>query len=218
MVKKENPQTSLLNLFSQEKCWKIDGLSHNLNYSIISVRRFLKGIGYYSSYTHNSGWYTLETIPSFNKRGVWFYQNIGFSKHGNLNKTILYFIEKSRQGLTAKELLDFLLIPCHSVLNLMYKKGQIDRTNSKMGFVYLSNDERIKQQQLGRIKAWLIEEKKPQHLQPQAAIYVLVEYIKQPNASFVELSRSVKKKREMIVPPEAITRFFEEHDLKKTPQ
>jgi hypothetical protein len=81
-------------------------------------------------------WYTLHSIPSFNKRGLWFYQEIGFSKHGNLNQTISHFVNKSSQGLTAKELLEILLIPCHPVLNSMYKKNQIDRFNTLRGYVF----------------------------------------------------------------------------------
>ena len=135
---KKTPQDRLLVLFDQKKCWTIEELSYSLNYSTISIRRFLKDIGYYSSFTHNSRWYTPYSIPLFNKRGLWFYQGIGFSKHGNLKQTILNFVNKSTQGLTAQEIFEILLIPCHSVLNQMYTKNQIDRFNTQRGFVYLS--------------------------------------------------------------------------------
>ena len=89
MTKVKNPQDRVVQLFNQKKCWTIEGLTRSLDYSIISIRRFLKDIRYYSSFTHNSMWYTLHTIPLFNKRGLWFYQQIAFSKHGNLKQTIL---------------------------------------------------------------------------------------------------------------------------------
>ena len=108
---KINPQERLASLFDQKKCWTIEQLTHSLPYSTISIRRFLKDIGYYSSFTHNSMWYTLHSIPAFNRRGLWFYQDIGFSKHGNLKQTILNFVNKSPHGLTAKELFEILLIP-----------------------------------------------------------------------------------------------------------
>jgi len=161
-------------------------------------------------------WYTLHSIPSFNKRGLWFYQDIGFSKHGNLKQTIFNFVNKSTQGLTAKEIFQILLIPCHPVLNQMYKKNQIDRFNTQRGFVYLSIDDKKMQRQLNRLRSQLITARQPESLNTQAAVYVLVEYIKHPEASVVELSKAVEKK-EVKASPEAITMFFKEHDLKKIP-
>jgi len=216
MTKVKNPQDRVVQLFDQKKCWTIEGLTGSLNYSTISIRRFLKDIGYYSSFTHNSMWYTLHTIPLFNKRGLWFYQGIGFSKHGNLNKTILNFVNKSLQGLTAKEIFEILLVPCHPVLNQMYKNKQIDRFSTQRGFVYLSIDDKKRQRQFNRLQLKLIPAKKIQPLTPQAAVYVLAEFIKRPDASFVELSKAVEK-REVRASPEAIAMLFKEHDLKKIP-
>ena len=127
MANQTDPQFRLAELFKQEKCYTIDQLSRRFNYSLISIRRFLKVIGYYSSFTHNSKWYTLRSIPCFDKNGIWFYQDIGFCKHGNLNQTIGLFIDKSFQGLTAKDLFNILSVPCHPVLNQMYKKKKIYR-------------------------------------------------------------------------------------------
>ena len=216
MKENNNPQDRLVLLFDKKKCWTIEELNHSLNYSTISIRRFLKDIGYYSSFTHNSMWYTLHSIPTFNKRGLWFYQEIGFSKHGNLKQTIFNFVSKSPQGLTAKDLFEILLIPCHPVLNQMYKKNQIDRFNTQSGFVYLSIDYKKRQRQLHRLQSQLITAKEPDSLNAQAAVYVLVEYIKHPEASVAELSKAVEKK-EVKASPEAITRLFKENDLKKTP-
>lgn len=216
MKKNNNPQDRLGLLFDKKKCWTIEELSHSLNYSTISIRRFLKTIGYYSSFTHNSMWYTLHSIPTFNKRGLWFYQEIGFSKHGNLKQTIFNFVSKSHQGLTAKELFEILLIPCHPVLSQMYKKNQIDRFNTQRGFVYLSIDDKKRQRQFNRLQFKLIPAKKFQPLTPQAAVYVLVEFIKRPDASFVDLSKAVEK-RGVKASPEAIAILFKEHKLKKTP-
>jgi len=213
---KINPQERLTSLFDQKKCWTIEELTHSLAYSTISIRRFLKNIGYYSSFTHNSMWYTLHSIPVFNRRGLWFYQDIGFSKHGNLKQTILNFVNKSPHGLTAKELFEILLIPCHPVLNQMYKKIQIDRFDTQRGFVYLSIDEKKRRRQFRRLHSQLMRVKEPESLKAQAAVYVLVEYIKHPEASAAELSKAVEKK-DVKASPEAITRLFKEHDLKKTP-
>ncbi len=215
MANQTDPHFRLAELFKHEKCYTIDQLSQRLSYSLISIRRFLKTMGYYTSFTHNSKWYTLRSIPSFNKNGIWFYQDIGFCKHGNLNQTIGRFIDKSFQGLTAKDLFNMLSVPCHPVLNQMYKKKKIDRFHTPKGFVYLSVSESKKRLQLKRLRA-LTPAQKIERLNPQTAVYVLVELIKNPKASFFELSRAVKKKG-AIASPQAIAQLFDDYDLKKTP-
>ncbi|MCP4985451.1 MAG: hypothetical protein GY928_05065, partial [Colwellia sp.] len=205
----------LAELFKRKKCYTIEQLSQRLNYSLISIRRFLKVIGYYTSFTHNSKWYTLRSIPSFDKNGIWFYQDIGFCKHGNLNQTIGHFIDKSFQGLTAKDLFNILSVPCHPVLNQMYKNEKIDRYNTPKGFVYLSVSESKKRLQLKRLQV-LTPPKKIERLNPQTAVYVLVEFIKNPKASFFELSIAVEKKG-VKASSQAVAQLFKDYDLKKTP-
>jgi len=215
MVNRSDAHSQLAELFKQEKCYRIDELSRRLNYSLISIRRFLKVIGYYSSFTHNSKWYTLRSIPSFDKNGIWFYQDIGFCRHGNLNQTIGRFIDKSFQGLTAKDLFNILSVPCHPVLNQMYKNKKIDRFNTPKGFVYLTVDEGKKRLQLKRLQV-LAPPKKIERLNPQTAVYVLVEFIKNPKASFFELSVAVEKKG-VKVAQQAVAQLFKDYDLKKNP-
>lgn len=209
------PKEQLIKLFDQKKCWTISDLCQQLNYAAISVKRFLKQIGYYSSFTHNSKWYTLDWMPHFDKDGLWFYEGIGFSKHRSLKKTMLHFIEQSRQGLSAKQLADKLLSPGYAVLSHMHKSGMIDRLKTQSGFVYLSIDQDKRKQQIRRLQSLAAETSKPSALTAQAAVYVLTEFIKQPRASFAELSRAVAKKQ-VLATPQMIARLFEEHDLKKT--
>jgi hypothetical protein len=217
MQTQPKPLVKLNELFSQQYCWTIEQLGFALDYSAISIRRFLKQLGYFSSFTHNSKWYTLSSIPEFDNNGLWFYNQIGFSRHGNLKQNIVHFIDKSCQGLSAKQLAEILSVPCHAVLNHMYNSGAIDRFKSKSGLVYVSPTERRKKQQLIRLQSQQVTVTAAQELNPQAAVYVLVEYIKNPQASFDELAKAVAK-RQVIATPNAIARFFDKHNLKKTLQ
>jgi hypothetical protein len=216
-MQKLKTDEQLQQLFLQKACWTIDELCRALEYSAISIRRFLKQIGYFNSYTHNGKWYTLSTIPSFNRDGLWFFDSIGFSIHGNLKQTILNFIDKSSEGLSAKALETKLSIPCHAVLNHLYKSGRTERAKGEKGYVYLSTDESIKRKQLVHQQRRLDQTVKHQSLSALSAVYVLAEFIKNPQASYVEISKAVAQKQ-VIAPPEAIARLFEEHDLKKTPR
>lgn len=219
MTKRMNSLGRLKYLYDQKKCCTINELCQKLNYSSRSIHRFLTELGYFSSFTHNSKWYTLATIPSFNKDGLWFYEDIGFSRHGNLKKTIVHLINRSSRGVSAKQLTEKLSIPCHAVLNHLYKNGLVSRSKYSQNFIYFSADEKKKRQQL---KRWQLSQRgesnarKSSTLSAQAAVYVLIEFIKHPHASFDELSAMVAK-RKIIATPGEIARFFEKHDLKKKP-
>ena len=147
--------------------------------------------------------------------GIWFYQDFGLCKNGNLNQRIGRFLVSSFQGLTAKDLFNMLSVPCHPILNQMYKKKKIDRYHTPKGFVYLSVSESKKSLQLKRLQV-LTPAQKIERLNPQTAVYVLVELIKNPKASFFELSAAVKKKG-VTASQQAIAQLFKDYDLKKTP-
>jgi len=98
------PSARLEKLFHRRKCWMLGELAQALGYALISVRRFLKQIGYFRSYTHNGKWYTLHDSPDFDRDGFWHHKGIGFSKHGSLTTTIDYLVGRSPAGLSASEL------------------------------------------------------------------------------------------------------------------
>ena len=83
MSVREKPNQHLLSLFHEQSCWMIEPLAAEMKYSIPSVRRFLAEVGYFSSFTHNGGWYTLRSIPRFGQDGLWFHADIGFSRAGS---------------------------------------------------------------------------------------------------------------------------------------
>jgi hypothetical protein len=209
MKKKEILYSKLSKLLKENICLTIEELRKSLNYSIISVRMFLKEIGYYSSFTHNSKWYTLQSIPAFDENGLWFYNKIGFSKHGNLTQTIIYFVNKSPHGLSAKKIYEIISMPCHAILNTMYKKDQIDRINTKSGFVYISKEELKREQQ-----ACLILQSKESPLPSDAdAVRILVELIKNPDYTANELALSLLDK--VACKPKSIARLLQYHELGK---
>lgn len=111
------PSQRLEQLFRRRKCRMLHQLARALDYAQISVRRFLKQIGYFRSYTHNGKWYTLRDAPDFDREGLWHFRGIGFSKHGNLTATIDYLLARSTAGLSASELTQKLQHPCHAVLS-----------------------------------------------------------------------------------------------------
>jgi len=198
-------------LFNKEKCVTIKEISQVLEYSGRSVQRLLKKLGYYSSFTHNGKWYTLEYIPEFDENGLWFYHGIGFSKRRNLTATILYLVENSANGLTARELSRILSSPCPPILNKMYKASKINRVKTPRSFVYISINSATKERQLNNLdKAAIL-----QHLSDSDKIIILAEHIRTPNRTCRELALQVKKKSRINCSTEMIKSLFVQLGLEK---
>ncbi len=214
MKSESEPLKKLKDLFHEQLCWMIDPLCLEMDYAPILIRRFLNQLGYFTSFTHNSRYYTLTSTLQFNKKGLWFYSDIGFSKRGNLKRTIIDFINKSPQGLVASQLAAILQQPCHTVLKQLYKGKKIDRIKPAAEFVYFSSDPSRYKNQYMRLQVTSENTRVPQRLLPQVAIHVFAEAIKHPDASYKELSRLAAKKQ-LIANAESISLLFDEHGIKK---
>lgn len=211
------PSQRLEKLFHRRKCWMLADLAQALDYALISVRRFLRQVGYFRSYSDNGKWYTLRSSPEFNGEGIWHHRSIGFSKHGSLTATIGYLVGRSPAGLSARELAQKLQHPCHAVLSILHKAGELDRVKVEGEFRYLSTAQPFNRRQRQQAAAAQPPSSlSSASLSTQAAVLMLVEYIKQPGLSFEQLAAHLQQQRELAVAPESIRRFFQEHDLKKT--
>jgi hypothetical protein len=217
MVAQARSADRLAKLFARRKCWLLAELAKALDCALITVRRLLKEVGYFRSYTHNAKWYTLATTPRFDRDGIWRHKGIGFSKQGSLTGAIQYLIGRSPAGLSARELGDKLQHPCHAVLTILHKAGEIDRIKIGGEFRYLATKARINRRQRAQV---LLEQKPeaPAPLSAQAAVFVLVEYINNPELSFEQIACNVSEQRQISVAQESIRCFFKEQGVKKTPE
>lgn len=208
--KSELKKTRISQLFKLQKCLTLENLCTSLNYSDRSAQRLLKSIGYYSSFTHNGKWYTLQNIPVFDNNGLWFYQGIGFSKYRDLNSTIRHLIDCSAEGLMASDLSKTLSTSCPPVLNRLYKANKIDRVKTHRGFVYLSANHSIKRQQISRFE----KTHRLQRPSDMDSITILVEFIRNPNRTFEELAIHLNQKR-VFCSAEMIKNLFVYFGLEK---
>lgn len=210
------PLERLEKLLRRRVCWRLDQLAQALGYALISVRRFLKQIGYFRSYTDNGQWYTLGDAPRFDRDGLWHFKGIGFSQHGSLTATIRHLVARSPAGLSAAELRAKLQHPCHAVLTQLHQAGQLDRRPGAGAFRYLATDPPLNRQQREAAAA-LAGSAADAALSTQTALWVLVEYIKDPGLSYEQLAARLQAQRRVVVAPELIEQFFHAQGLKKTP-
>jgi hypothetical protein len=203
----------LFSLFTEQPCWMIEPLAVELQYSIPSVRRFLNEAGYYSSFTHNGGWYTLRSIPRFGRDGLWFFRDIGFSRAGSLTNTLIDLTIRSPAGMTAEQLGEKLRCRCHSVLVQLCRHGRLQRQKLRRSYVYLAVDPHtaaIQRQSMAMQGLPAVQ------LPAEIAVLVLVEFIRNPESSFEQIARAIARSKGVTVDVAQIARLFEQHGLKKT--
>jgi hypothetical protein len=198
-------------LFDRHPCWMIRPLGQELQYSIVSVRRFLAQIGYFSSFTHNGRWYTLASIPRFSREGLWFHKDIGFSSAGSLTATLVALTEASPCGLSAEALGQKLHCRCHSVLVHLVRQGRLQRQRVGRHHVYLAADAPTATTQLQAAKP--VE---PSAMPAEIAVLVLAEFIRRPQVAPKQLAKAVSAKTGLCIEEAQVRALFERHGLKKT--
>ena len=120
-----------------------------------------------------------------------------------------HLIDESRAGLTVSQLSEILKMKCYAAVHLFNKQGAFNHIKRGKGFVYLSKQENIYQNQLAYYTL-------PDPLTPQAAIELLIYYVDHPGSSYKQLVQVLKKKHFQAT-PEAVESFFKKHGVKKTP-
>ena len=138
----------LLQIFDAEPVVDLQSLQKKLkNRSTRSIFRDLLSEGYFSSFTHAGKYYTLKKIPRFDADGLWFHQEIGFSKFGTLKNVLVKLIENSQSGKTHEELKKQLHVRVHNTLLDLVKRKKITREKIKNNFIYFNtNSNRSKKQ------------------------------------------------------------------------
>lgn len=213
MTEPEKHSPTLRALFEQQPCWMIEPLARQLSCSVPSVRRMLAAAGYYSSFTHNGRWYTLDWIPEFDRDGLWFCGDIGFSRQGSLTATLAHLARRSPAGMTADELGMKLHCRCHAILTRLHRLGTLVRRKVGRSYVYLAADAAVRRRQQRALAERTLT---AGPLPAEIAVLILVEFISSPGASAEELARSLARNRHVSVSPIQIDRLFEQHGVKKT--
>ncbi len=206
----------LKRIYGREKVMTIKDLLTRMMVSEITVRRKLKTSCALTSYNKNGRYYTLPHIPRFDSYGLWNYKDIRFSKHGNLNQTIIELINASSCGLHAEAIGELIDYAPHSLLNTLCKKSLIRREKLHGRYVYFAVEEQLYRTQHSNYES-LPTQYSEDDMPCATAVSLLIEKIKRPWESPSELVRTLSRKNIKISELQ-IRRFFEKHGIeKKTP-
>ena len=153
MLSPEVSQKALLKMFRKKYIATIDEVFHVLDTkSRMSVFRRLKPIGYLTSFTDAGRYYTLPDIVRFDALGLWFYQDVGFSRAGTLKATVIDLVNLSEAGMTPTEALNLLRLrvpnSLHNTLHGLIKAGQLKRQRLQGLPLYTNIDSDIARKQM----------------------------------------------------------------------
>jgi len=205
----------LFRLWRQRKVLTLPELTENLHASVRTVRRRLQAWSGLASFNHNGRFYTLPDIPQFDAHGLWFHQDIGFSRVGHLPQTLVALIQQAPAGLTAAELGRRLRLDPRSFLWHFHSHPGLQRRKHQGHFVYLAADpQKARAQMAQRTTAIRATAALPS---PVAAVALLVEAIKHPRLSPEQLCRRLHPVHPQLT-PEAVRALWAHHGLtlKKT--
>ncbi len=151
MLTKSESLKSLQKIFLKQQVVNMSALSKILQTkSRMSIFRRLKEIGYFSSFTHAGKYYTLTNTPQFDENGLWFYQEIGFSRFGTLKATIIELVCGSSAGFTHLELSQLLRIKVYNSLLGLVKEGMVSRERIEKAFLYVAPEHGKATEQINR--------------------------------------------------------------------
>ena len=204
-------EKDVLRKFRRQKIITLEQLVCLLQCSAITVRRRLKKWQTYTSINKNGRYYTLPQIPVFDEIGLWKYQTVLFSKHGNLKQTVIELIRQSPSGLDAGQIAKKLDLAANSSFFSQLKNVAALRREKHQGrFVYFSDSAQIyDRQKQQRMLSNYIE------LPTDAeAVVILVQLIKHPGIGIEQLVDKVAQVNRRIE-ADAIKRFLEFHGLLK---
>lgn len=210
-------QTKCLKVFRKKKVLTIPDLVGLLDCSSRTVQRRLKTWQALSSCNHNGRYYTLPEIPQFDCHGLWHYRGICFSKHGNLNQTLVHLVRTAEQGLSAAEIGELLRMNPQSLLSHFREYPELHRERIGGRFIWFAADPKIRNQQKQR-RAQLALKQKLKMPSDMEAVLILVDLLHHPDTRVEQIARRIKHKGGRSE-PQAIRAFLEHHDLsKKTPR
>jgi len=182
-----------------------------------SLYRDLKKLDLISSYTHTGQYHALNERTRFDKNGLWFFQNVGFSRYGTLKNTLVQMISHAPSGLTHKEMKLMFRIEVQKPLTDLVKSNTVTRQllPSRI-YLYLNADKHKGEDQF--IQRVAISNQTVNITLPPESIRIeiLVEVIQTPDRSLDEtVLGSLLRKKGLAIQDEEVAYVLAYYDIKK---
>jgi hypothetical protein len=206
-----NERKQVLKKLRRQKVMTLDEIAAALVCSPRSVQRRFSKWRMIKSFNQNSKYYTLPEIPKFNEYGLWYYEGIGFSQHGNLKETLIYLVAQSKAGIVAGELENLLGLASNSPVVYQMRNDGLLKMEKAFGRVTLFSANHARFQ-------FQLHERERIGSTPlpgcEESVLILVEMIKNPEISPAQISHRLNKSGHSVNET-GIRKFLEYHGLVK---
>jgi len=216
MLDRTEAHQALRSLFRSRPVVCLQGLFAALDTrSRMSVFRRLRDLGYVSSFTHSGRYYTLSDIPRFDDLGLWFSEEVGFSRRGTLKNTVPPLVTGAPAGMTHGELAALLRVRVFNTLRDLLDEKRIGRERRGRTHLYVSPDEVVAAGQLARREGLLRATPEVPAPPPTVVIEILVEAVRAgKTAPQAEVLATRLKARGVVVTPAEVGQVFERYGIR----
>jgi hypothetical protein len=190
-----SPEATLRARFDRLPIAELRDLERALRSSGRTVARALKKLGYHSSFSHGGRFYTLVDIPRFDRHGLWFHEDVGFSRDGTLLATLERLVRTAAAGQTHEELRSMLRLRVQNSVRMLAEAGRVGRELVESMYVYVDPDPSRARSQLAKRRAFVppIEAAAAlTPLDPARVIDVLVLVIQRPRATASQIATTLR--------------------------
>ena len=181
-----------------------------------SLFRDLKKLDLISSYTHTGQYHALMRLAKFDEDGLWFFQDVGFSRYGTLKRSLVHVVTHSQAGMTHREMRKLFRVEVQKPLTDLVSTNAVTRQLLPSRIhVYLSADETSAVQLERRLA---IGDKTLDVALPVESIRIeiLVEVIQAPERTLDEkLLGPLLRERGVLVKDEEVRYVLAYYDIKK---
>lgn len=210
MVKKELLDKAMRHFISAQVI-TLSQLEVLLSCSQRSVQRYLSKWDGLRSYNHNGKYFSLPAIAHFDSFGIWKYNDIGFSRFGNLKETVVHLVARSPAGLTASELGEVLSVNAHSFMSQFRVDLRLKREKCDGVLVYFCSDHDIR---IAQKRKRFTDQPLSTFPSDTHAVTILVSLLKNPKATIEELVKTINKEQNGISIT-MVERLLKHHGLLK---
>ena len=216
MIQMRNIEEQIRQLLLNNTVMSLKQLRSELQRPRSSLFRDLKKLDLISSYTHTGQYHALTRLATFDEDGLWFFQDVGFSRYGTLKRSLVHVITHSQAGMTHREMKKLFRVEVQKPLTDLVSTNAVARQLLPSHIhVYLSADETSVAQWERRLA---IGDKALEVVLPAESIRIeiLVEVIRAPERTSDEkVLGPLLRKRGVLVKDQEVRYVLAYYDIKK---
>ncbi len=195
----------------KNKAVTISEFFHHIYCCEKTLRRDINDLNGITSYTHRGKFITLPDIPYFDKYGIWFYKEIGFTKYKNSLDLIISIIDHS-ESITKEEIEGILRINISKQIQILMSRKRLNRIKVGAKYFYFSEELAKNKKRQMQILPIEIEEYSDRKVNITDLVAVLKVVLAEYQIDMNNLKKLIVK-YSLQVPVKKIEQLFLKYDL-----